>query len=595
MPLLLSLIQIAAAQSAVPNHQIPPSVLAELELLENRFDIALAVDCDRERCFSRGCTYVEHTVADQPRSRSLPGLGQESGPGSVPAQEYLTRARCSFAYEAAEEPADIQVLARRLQTKLSKGWTSVSVTSQPLKPLPRYLLDPPAADPALEPEPEAIDEVIEPPAPVPWSPSVAAHQLWGALLPHFFWMVGIGLITLAGTVLIWAWRRVGQASIEDQMLLAQLAGGELDEPEPEPEPSPVEHTDEADSAFVAEQDAAWTARLDAMDPASVDPEIRALVRELLRAGELGLLAKAVLRFPRTLPPAFPEGAEVAEAKLELSRFLTSAQPEDLPSDTAFFRALNRHALAAAVAAQHDTEIVRSLQEEYGAVGLANLIGRLPARHGALLFALAPSALQRQVVRSLQPQQVAEMCDMLLRSNRMDPAETAHLFAVLAAVRADQPLPTAHQPGNISDRGAEFDAAAVLSVLLESLDAPTRSALFDAALQRLHGVLPAWTRGILFSELLFAIPAESRADLLLEVDIHAVAAWLSLLGTDAQQRLLSGAPSSLVASIRASSVFSTPEQQLALAATGRRALANSFQRKLEGAGLSFEGVVGSGGA
>src|SRR5262249_52958445 len=89
----------AVAAPAVPKAQIPPSVLAELHLLENHFELALAMDCAPERCFAKGCTYVEHAVADKPRSASLPGLAEEQGPGSVAAQEYLTLARCSFAHE----------------------------------------------------------------------------------------------------------------------------------------------------------------------------------------------------------------------------------------------------------------------------------------------------------------------------------------------------------------------------------------------------------------------------------------------------------------------------------------------------------------
>ena len=143
----------ALAQSPnVPARQIPPSVLMELRLLENRFELALSTDCAPERCFSKGCTYLEHAVADQPGSTSLPGLGLDPGPGSVPAQEYLTRARCAFAYEKSIESKDVQALARRLQGKLSQAWTVVSVGHEAVPPLPQYLLTepPPEPDPVVE-------------------------------------------------------------------------------------------------------------------------------------------------------------------------------------------------------------------------------------------------------------------------------------------------------------------------------------------------------------------------------------------------------------------------------------------------------------
>ena len=57
-----------------PNSEIPATVLGELRMLENDFELALSQDCDAARCFSKGCTYVSHSVADRPRAASMPGL-----------------------------------------------------------------------------------------------------------------------------------------------------------------------------------------------------------------------------------------------------------------------------------------------------------------------------------------------------------------------------------------------------------------------------------------------------------------------------------------------------------------------------------------
>jgi len=582
---LFSLCSVAHGQSRVPDRQIPPSVINEVRLLENRFDIALAVDCDAERCFSKGCTYVDHAVADRPRSTSLPGLGEVSGPGSVASQEYLTAARCSFAYEESVESGDVQALSRRLQSKLSKGWTVVSVDHQRLQPLPEYLREAPEPEQDLEEETEEEPEAEEPPD---WT-ATAARELWTSLLPHFFWMIAILLITLAGTLLIWAWRRVGRASIEEQMLLAELTRGEGGgEPDPV-EPGPSEALDA--ETFVAQQSAAWRTRLQAMDPEHPDPEIQALVRALLRAGDLPLLAKAVLRFPERLPGAFPDGGEVAAAKLDLADYLKTVDVDALPSDVDFFRSLNRHALSATVASQSDAQIVRSIREDFGASGLANLIGRLPARPGALLFALASAEDQREMVRLSEPRKVAEMAEMLLRSNRMDAAETEHLFGVLTAARGDAPLPEAPQTRDVADRGAEFDAVGALSILLESVNPERRAALFSRALERYQGGLPTWVRGILVAEMLFELTDEARADLLLEVEVEVLAAWLSLLDAETARRIGVGLPDTLQASLSAASVFPSRTRQVALAEQGRRALAQGFQLQLARAQIPFEAVVG----
>jgi len=581
----------AVAQSTPPKRQIPPMVLAELQQLEHRFELALSLDCSAERCFSKGCAYTAHAVADRPRSASLPGLGIDPGPGSVEAQAYLTRATCGFAYEESTESTDVQVLSRRLQAKMSKGWTVVSVTGEKLQPLPEYVREAPEPEPAEEP---AEEPVAEPePEPEAWSP---ARELWSSLLPHFFWMFGVVLVTLAATALIWAWRRVGQASIEEQMLLAQLTGGDS---EPDDEGSDgvamvQPSADGEDFEAAALSEAAWQARLEAMDPNQPDLELQALIRDRLRAHDLPLLAKAVLRFPEHFPAAFPSGGDIAAAKLELAAFLQTADDDALPSDAAFFAALDRHALSAALSTQSDAEIVRSLREDFGTAGLVSLIGALPPRIGALLFALAPLNEQYEMVLLFSPSQAAALSAELLRSNRMDPIETRYLFAVLQAARTDAPLPTPPLL-EVSDRGAVFDAAGALSVLLPAVGAAQQGALFGRALAPFSGSVPSWYKDIFVAEMLRALPAEARADLVLELDINALAAWLSMQSRESRAALAGGLPSALRSSLAASSQFASRAQQITLAERGRVSLARGFQAQLARAGLSFAQVLSPTGA
>lgn len=577
----------ALAQSAVPDRQIPPTVLNEVRLLENRFDVALSTDCDESRCFSKGCTYVDHAVADRPRTSTLPGLGQDQAPSAVDVQEYLTQASCAFTHEDSVESKDVRALARRLQDKMSTGWLVVSVTHQRLRALPDYLQDP-AVDSDV-PDTDEPEPVVEPePEPVPpWSLSTAVRELWSHLLPHLFWMVGLVLATIVALILIWAWRRVGTVSIEDQMLLAELGRGTPDEP------TPV--TVEVDSAFdeaafVEEQDAAWRERLAAE---GADPELHELVRALLRTRDFDLLAQAVLRFPATLPAAFPAGAvggEIAAAKLAFSEHLKEVDADSLPDDATFFRRLNRQALSASVAAQPDAATIRALHEDFGAAGLGDILGALPPRPAALLFALAPPAVQDELVRMLEPATLAGMADMLLRSNRMGRAESQHLFEILSAARDEAPLPPTPTGAGVTDRGETFDAAAPLSVLLEALHPDRRAALFKSALERSHGSLADWTRGILVSDMLLVLHPEARADLFLGVDVEPLAAWISLLDRESAARLTEGLPSALRSSLQASSFFASRGQQLALAGRGRSQLAAAFQTQLARLGVSFSQVL-----
>ena len=210
----------------VPDRQLPPSVLNEVRLLENRFDLALGTDCDLTRCFSKGCVYVDHTVADRPRRSSLPGLGNEPGPTPSDAQAYLTRARCSFTVETNVSARDAEAIGQRLTDKLTSGWLLVDVTHQRLRPVPRYL-----QDPVPEPEPEE-DETEDTDVPVEVEPepepepeltlASATRDLWETLLPHLYWMIALFLVTVATVLIIWAIRRVGRTTLEERMLLAEL-------------------------------------------------------------------------------------------------------------------------------------------------------------------------------------------------------------------------------------------------------------------------------------------------------------------------------------------------------------------------------------
>jgi hypothetical protein len=570
------------AWAAVPARQIPPSVLTELQLLENRFELTLGADCAPEICFSKGCTYIAHAVADQPSSASLPGLGQEPGPGSVASQEYLTQARCSFAHEKSVDGTDVQALARRMQAKLSKGWMAVSVDYQALEPIPPALQQSPAPLPEpIAPEPARLPAVEE-----ELTLGRAMEELWTQLLPHFFWMIAVALGTVAATTLLWAWRRVGRVSPEEQALFAQMARG--DEAANGAEPTSVEVDGADDEAFVSSQMAAWKEKLGrGSTPA---PELKALIRDLLKEGDMPILAKAVLTFPDSFPPAFPSGGEIASAKLELADFLKTADLDALPSDVDFFTSLNRHALSATLSFQSDAQIVRSLREEFGAAGLVELIMHLSARPGALLFALSPADKQHEMSRLLLPRKVAELGEQLLQSNRMDRTETAYLFEVLTAARTDQPIPNPPKAG-MTDRGAHFDAAGALSVLLPLVNPTARAALFSAAIDRRHGSVPAWYRGIVYADMLLELPEEARADLLLSVDVDGLAAWLSLLEADTRERVLAGLSGSLRSAVAASSVFPNRTRQLALADRCRQDLASGYQRQLARLGVPLERAVG----
>ncbi len=598
--LLLLLASTARAEKkTVPERQIPPEVVAGVRLLEHDFGRALAQDCAPERCYSKGCLYVDHTVVDRPSVGSLPGLRMDPKPaGADPGQVYLTTAECAFAHEKSVRGRDARALATRLKSKLSRGWTRVDVVYEKLLPIPEFIRESPEIDDEPEPEEEPdaggeADAGVDGGAatagnPQTWEAPVAKRELWVSLLPHFSWMIALIMLTILALVVIWALRRLGRQSPEEQMLLAQMLGGAgSDGGESEP---PGAGDTGAETGRAAEQLKVWRKRLARTRGGETDPALQALVTDLLRSGERTLLAKAVMLFPDDLPRAFPTTGALASAKYEVAALLKRTDPASLPSDEAFFERLNRYALASLLTAHPDTELIRGLHDDFGAAALGDLLGALLPRYGALLFALAPEAMQHEAVRLLHPDHLSATVGQLLRSNRMDPAETDYLLGVLAALRADEPLPEAPPAREVSDRGTEFGATAALSILMPRLDAETRAAHVHAAASRLNGRLPTWVTGTLYAEMLLHLDTETRNDLLLEVDIEHLAAWLRVQSDAARDRILDGAPTSLRAALQGAASPASEAEHYALVNEGRTALSAGLQRRLLRGDLSFRALL-----
>lgn len=575
----------------LPDRQIPPAVLAGLRALDSQFTRALAQDCAPERCFAKGCLYVDHTVVDQPPAGSLPGLGLQPGPGSVEKQIFLTNVECSFAHEKSVRARDARALATRLTAKLSRGWTKVDVTYEPLQKVSNFLRESP--DPIEPPPPAPATVATQAPVPdavaaapvtaVDWDGKVAARELWVGLLPHFAWMIGLLLFTIAALLIIWGVRRLGRRSLDEEMLLAQLD----DEIEPEPAPV-VEASPEAEAqAVIDARHTAWRARLDAAPEG--DPVLHALVADLLRTGEQGMLAKAVMLFPDAFPNAFPRDGAHASAKYTLAEYIKTADPAKLPADAAFFDTLDRYALASALTAHPDTELIRTLHDEFGATALVDLVTALSSRYGALLFALAPAAMQHESIGLINQRQLHDLIGQLLRSNRMDQVQIDYLLRVLEASRDNAALPEPPR-GPISDRGAEFDAAGALSILLPRLEPAARGALISATVARHNGRLPSWITTVLHAEMLTHLSTETRADLLLGVPLESLAAWLSLQPADAANRVTQEAPTALQQALLATPPPASPGSLYALASEARAALSDGLRPALRRDGLAFQALL-----
>jgi hypothetical protein len=608
LSLLIALPLSALAQEStvsVPQKHIPAPVLLELRALERQFDLGLVRDCAPERCVSKGCVYRDHAVVDMPRTSSLPGIGQSEGPGSVPAQEYLTEAACDFAYEKAVSTRDVQALVRRLEQRLSKGWLKVTVGSQVLAPISPALSESPTPKP--EPVPEPKVEPPPPASPAPpaqWESSVALRELWVSLLPHFAWMIALVLSTLAALIIIWALRRLGKESLEEKAMLAQMAASTLDKPaapegaaassaagEVPPGDGPSAQQRE-EAAFITEQRRLWAGRMTEAELAKEKGVVVALLRHWLKAGEFELLAKAIFLFGDKLSSAFSSEGALAVRKVGFAEYLRHVDEQQLPSDAEFFRKLNHHAISASLLSQADAESYRSLREEFGSSGIAHLIESLTPHHGALLFALVPTDFQHEVARTLSPELQLKVASHLLESNRMSNEEQSYLFEALDAARAGRSLPAPPRPAPdaIRDRGHEFDAAGALSVLLAYVGTEDRQALLASMLKRSSGAFPSWYQDILYPDMLLKLPKDLQADMLLEVDVKVLAGWSSVQHPAWRESFIGNLAPSMQNAVRANMAFSSSADQFRMARQGHDELVSAMKRLVAGGRVSFTEIV-----
>ncbi len=199
------------AQKNLPKEKIPASVMTELNQLSLTFQDILVRDCPAELCVAKGCSYEDHEETKAVESRSLPGLAgvsEDARPTDGP-QNFLTKARCEFVYESKLNSETYGILRTRLQQKLSRGFLSVSINGTAMNPMPESLQD---KGEKLPPSKETPDD---------WK-NQREKQLWNLGLAHGPWMLGILLLTMATLIVIWAFRKLGKKSLEDQLAEAEL-------------------------------------------------------------------------------------------------------------------------------------------------------------------------------------------------------------------------------------------------------------------------------------------------------------------------------------------------------------------------------------
>ena len=402
----------------------------------------------------------------------------------------------------------------------------------------------PEQSPPGEEEP-AVTSVPE------WNQTQAIRELWENLLPHFPWMIAIILLTITALIVIWASRRLGTTSIEERALIARLNAGTPSESSTE-EMSVTTATDEESPAFNLElAQHKWRKRFEGPHGKET---LHQIVTDLLRTDERQLLAKAMMLFPEHVPSAFPDEPSFAAAKLSFSDYFKNVSRDTLPEDEAFFEHLERVALTSLLLNQNDTSAARTLREDIGASGLKDLLEALPSHYAGLIFAHITGPRQHEVARLLSAEHTESLITSLLRSNRISPTESKVIYEVVEAFSTQQALPDLPTPSDRTDTGKAFHAVKAVSILAGRLAKAHRERLYQMALEPRGGIAPDWYRDFVFADTLVELPLEARTNLMLEVDIDALSAWLSLEPTESREQLINDAPMTLQAAIQTAMSF-----------------------------------------
>jgi hypothetical protein len=489
---------------------------------------------------------------------------------------------------------------RRLELRLSRGYRKVVVAPQALEPINKSLAEPTVPpeekpkDDKDEEDEEPKEEIAPPPPPPPVvekAPSSPWRELWEELLPHTAWMVAILLLTGAVVVLIWATRKLGAPTLEEKMILAQLAQN----PPPPPEPTPADADSDADkdpendedASFAEQQERQWRERMAGVE--NHNGPIAELLREWLKVGDFPMLARAVFTFGDGLAKSFSTEPDLALKKIEFAEYFREVDESTLPSRSEFFRRLNQHAMSSLLMSQSDVQLYRSLREDFGSGGVLSLMQALPRRFSALLFALVPRETQYDVARLMPAALQTAVAEQLLASTRISREESAFIFSCIDAALEGRALPKPPTVA-VTDRGPSVDAAAALSVLLPLLPAPSRTALFTAAL---HGSAsaPQWYEDIFFGDMLEGLDPEQRKDLLLDVDVRGLAAWLSMQEQEWQRQLTQSLSPAMQAAIRSNSTFASRGEQAALARRGQQDITKALKGQYARGRASFLALVG----
>jgi len=545
---------------SVPKSQVPPVVVAEIKKLENQFDLALNQDCVSDKCFSRGCVYVSHETVDKPRSGSLPGLSEgEPGPGSVPAQEYLTAARCEFALEGSWSPKDTSILVKRLEQKLSRGYLVVSVEAKILPALPVSLKSTPMATPTpISTVTPAPSDPLETDV-YPWHRLF--NDLWRTMLPHWYWLTGLILAIIGFLVVLWAIRKLGKETALDRALAEAVAKETAESAQPlevtQPEPKPSDKTNLNPQSFdlelTNEERELWTQR--AQNQMSILAKTGSLMAEKGNSFEFCLLLKQLgIPLAKVLESEHWPQKIVQKAASSLP-----AGPQEIQEKKMITYLLEKNFLQAQFILSPTNYFERRLAEEVGPTDHA-LKPTSDSDNDELLVlaALWPILSLSEWIKMLSWPKKLNLAKQIISNTKVKRSLIQKVFEQNLKIEIEPQIKISlQQPKNL-------DNALVFSTLASACLPIQRNELAQSLEEAFPHQEPDWVQGIFIPQSLMLLEETHRNDLILGMEPDNMAAWFYGLPFSLRKSILEGLPEAAHKSLeKAAGSENTPDSAISV--------------------------------
>lgn len=525
----------APVGAGVPKEIIPEKVSQELAALDERFHKELYSECRQGNCFAKGCNYVAHKTVSKRGDVALPGIytGRDLTTGGEP-QSYLTAARCHYSFEGILDKAIIADFDKRLAQKLSVGFLRVRITSQELPPQHRELLATPEALAGQAPQQDMAEQM--------------AKDAWQRLAPALPWLAGLIAATGCFLLGLWAFRRLGQESVEEQILAQQMRQQAEQEAQ-------EQNAKDEERRLEKQRQAELERRLADYED---DPSLmKRIAHHWLAAGKFQELGMAVRRFGSRGHALLGDELELHAKREAFADFYRDQQSHLPPAESdSFVAALDDCAAELCGLGQDPMEVFKNFTRSYSAADLAEMIEMMPTPIAGLTLAYVPPKQLAAVTKALSTEStevVKALVVHLLKDNRMGRNLYAAAKDWLLALQDDKTPLTDSAVLESCHGGVEFDVSLPLSHLLATLPSAERQRLFSEAKHAHRGTLPRSATAVCYPELLAALPADVRNNILLEQDLDSLRVWYQQLDRgELKQRILAKAPATVVASLNSGS-------------------------------------------